>query len=100
MRVLTIDEWRKEGTDKFGDRWSLWKFQCVKCGNIQCGKDFESIGLTPEEIEKVVFFSCIGRWKKDVGCDWTLGGLFRIHKLEVTNAEGVPIPAFEFAVCP
>jgi hypothetical protein len=93
MKKLTKQDWQKLGTELFGDRWSKWKFQCVKCGHIQSGEDFKALGMEPNEIQKYIGFSCIGRFNKKVGCDWTLGGLFTIHTAEV---DGQPI--FEFFV--
>lgn len=92
-RQIDVKDWVAEGEALFGKNRDDWKFKCVQCGNVQTAKDFREIGLDPE---KYVFFSCIGRWKKGVGCDWTLGGLFKIHKLEVM-VDGKPTPAFEFA---
>ncbi len=97
MGRITLAEWRKEGLERFGDRWSLWKFKCVRCGHIQTGIDFKELALSPEEIERVVFFSCIGRMKKGIGCDWTLGGLLTIHSVEVIDPDGKVTPVFEFA---
>jgi len=73
-------------------------------------------GAPTDEVEPHLGFSCEGRfsnagpWPSDKrrgkivearrlvrGCDWTLGGLFRIHTLEVIDAEGKPHPMFEVA---
>ncbi len=43
------------------------------------------------------YFSCIGRWVKDRGCDWTLGGLLQIHNTEVVTDDGDTVPVFDFA---
>lgn len=68
------------------------------------GEDFDSV-------EKYLGFSCIGRWlnagcgltptrkpkKKEpvsYGCNWTLGGLFQLHELEVVDDEGKAHPRF------
>lgn len=91
-------------------------FKCVICGTIQSMASLIRAGATPDEAEKLIGFSCEGRltdagpWpnrsqrgaihtarRKVRGCDWTLGGLFRIHKLEVINAEGKKQPSFEIA---
>jgi hypothetical protein len=52
--------------------------------------------LQADNVSAWVFMSCEGRYTKGVGCDWTLGGLFRIHTLEVVR-EGDVVPCFEFA---
>lgn len=49
----------------------------------------EASGLEREEASQYIGFSCIGRFNnKRTGCDWTLGGLFRIHELEVITDDG------------
>jgi hypothetical protein len=91
---LTIAEWREIAKPKFGEDIKNWKFKCCGCGQSQSLQDF--IEAKIEKAEEKFFFSCIGRWVKDRGCDWTLGGLFTIHKTEVINEDGKPIPVFEF----
>lgn len=94
IEVISYDDWRKELTGKFGDDPNLWKFKCVSCGNIQCKQDFTDIGVDGTD---KVYFSCLGRWKKGVGCDWTLGGLLSIHKRIVISPELTIVPVFETA---
>lgn len=73
--------------------------KCVQCGTIQTRQDFVDAEIHPtiEESHRHWGFSCIGRWVKGVGCDWTLGGLFTIHTLEIIpEQEGEkPFPCFE-----
>lgn len=57
-------------------------FRCVRCGHIQSAASLVRY-LPPEEAGNAAYYSCEGRYNKDVGCDWTLGGLFQIHTLEV-----------------
>ena len=70
--------------------------------------------MSRTEIEKVLGFSCVGRYltaqepkrgqtkdswpvkMKGGGCDWTLGGLFKLHNIVVINSKGEPTPMFEF----
>jgi len=82
---------------------------CPICGTVQSRAMFRQFSkLTEEEISGQLGFSCIGRqcdagpFKPDVepdserpGCDWTLGGLFQLHKLEVEYPDGKVSPAFE-----
>jgi hypothetical protein len=97
IKTLTIEAWKALGTKLYGPDFKKWRFKCVKCGNVQTFENFVALGMSQEEAVNVFFFSCIGRWKKDTGCDWTLGGLFSIHKLEVINEHGRPAMVFEFA---
>lgn len=94
-KVLSLEEWKEKGKKIFGtDDYKEWKFVCPACKNIQSFKDFE--GLVDDPLD-VFYFSCIGRYKKGVGCDWTLGGLLQIHETEVTDREGENHPVMEFA---
>lgn len=93
------DEWLDIGTKLYGESARDWKFECPNCGNIQSGQDFialkeAKIISADFEIEKYVYFSCIGRYDtriKHVGtlgdgikpCDYTNGGLFNISKVKV-----------------
>jgi hypothetical protein len=84
-------------------------FRCVMCGTIQSGRSLIAAGAGKswEEVERFVGFSCVGRftnagpYKRGTppgsGCNWTLGGLFRLHKLEVVDEEGKSHPRFEIA---
>ena len=95
VEVLSYANWTKELTEKWGENSKQWKFKCVQCGHAQCVQDF--LDAKVSEPESKVYFSCIGRWVKDVGCDWTLGGLFSIHKRMVISPELQIIPVFETA---
>ena len=90
-----MDEWRAEGERLFGPDARHWKFKCVRCGHVQTWQDFKEAGLA--DAENYMYYSCLGRWVKGRGCDWTLGGLFRIHTQEVITEDGHTIPTFEFA---
>lgn len=97
MRKITYEEWISEGERLFGKNKLKWEFICPHCKTVQSGSDFlELTKLTFEEIPKYVGFSCIGRFTKKKGCDWTLGGLFQIHELEIIQ-EGKTNRFFEFA---
>ena len=94
--TLPIDTWKAIGADKFGQNPKLWQFKCPICGGVQTLQDFIDNGV--DEPDGKFYFSCIGRWVQGRGCDWTLGGLFRIHKTEVIPEDGgKPIPVLEFA---
>ena len=92
---INMDDWEKIATEKFGSDPKKWQFKCPSCGGVQTLSDFIE-NKVPEPGGKF-YFSCIGRWVKDRGCDWTLGGLFQIHTTEVIPKEGKPVPVFEFA---
>lgn len=81
--------------------------RCPVCGTIQSALDLAraGAGATFADVEKYLGFSCVGRftgagpWKRGEepgrGCDWTLGGLFQLHTLEVVTEDGKHHPRFE-----
>ncbi|MDL2279042.1 hypothetical protein LJC15_00055 [Desulfovibrio sp. OttesenSCG-928-G11] len=70
-------------------------FRCVICGNIQSAFSLSRF-MTPDQAANRCYFSCEGRYNNGAhGCDWTLGGLLRVHTLEVIADDGTHIPAFE-----
>lgn len=104
IKQMSFKEWEAEGERKFGKDKKKWKFKCVNCGHIQSIQDF--IDLKVEEPENYVYFTCIGRFmenckgilgNKKSPCNYTLGGLFNLAKLEVIDEEGKKHSAFEFA---
>jgi len=71
---------------------------CPVCKTVQSRQDFVTLKVsrTLEEAQKYWDYSCIGRFFPGVGCDWTLGGLFQLHTLEIDPGEGEkPFPCFE-----
>ena len=95
-KTIKYDEWQSLGEKLFGSDKKEWKFKCVRCGEVQDYHDFKNAGV--ENPENYVYFSCIGRFVQNRGCDWTLGGLFQIHNLEVVAPDGDTIPVFESSV--
>ena len=86
-------------------------FMCPMCGTVQSCQSLikAGAGATLEEVEKYIGFSCVGRFTKagppprkpkrgnTKGCNWTLGGLFQLHKLEVLLPDGKKQASFEVA---
>ena len=95
MKQISIEEYINLFKERFGFVRKNWKVKCAKCGEVQSIQDFVDQGI--KEPTNFWGFSCIGRWDKKRGCDWTLGGLFQIHTLEVIDAEGKAHPRFEVA---
>ncbi|MCG8430998.1 MAG: hypothetical protein MJA29_07485 [Candidatus Omnitrophica bacterium] len=95
--VIKQSDFRDMAAKLYGDNPRYWKFKCPRCGTAQSGDDLVRAGLSDEEAQKQMGFSCIGRTDKKKGCDWTLGGLFQIHKIEIEDDDGVKHPFFELA---
>ena len=107
MKTMTLEEFhavlKAQGVK---DRVDL-AFRCPICGTVQSGRDLIAAGAgkTFDEVEKYIGFSCVGRWtgagphKKGNGtghgCDWTLGGVFHLHEVEVILPDGEHRPTFE-----
>lgn len=85
-----------------------WAFVCPMCLCVQSARDFYRADpdtfLTFDEVEKVLGFSCVGRYlgassprptPDGAPCNWTLGGLFQTHKLVVAAPDGTEHPRFE-----
>ena len=83
-------------------------FRCPMCKTLQSARDLIAAGAgsTFDEVEPHLAFSCIGRFtgapsprREPDGkpCDWTLGGLFRLHRFEVVTEDGKAHPRFELA---
>lgn len=96
------DRIRAQGTP---DRRDI-AFVCPICRTVQSMRSFDAVGKA-DIAENQVGFSCIGRQTNagphkrgedpGRGCDWTLGGLLRLHDLEVTTDDGVVHPTFALA---
>jgi len=99
MRTMTQEAWHARGTELYGENPNHWKFRCPACGHVQSmqGMLDRNPDLKPGDIEGRVYFSCEGRLTEGVGCDWSLGGLLKMHALEVFDADGVKHNIFEFA---
>jgi hypothetical protein len=106
MRVMTLREFLETLSAQQVPREYL-AFKCPICGTIQCAADLIAAGAGAdfESVEGYIGFSCVGRWtgagphqpgtEPGRGCDWTLGGLFQLHKLEVIVEDGTAHPHFE-----
>ena len=97
METMTVDEFHAAIKAQGMERIEDVTFQCPRCKTIQSAQDLidAGAGASMNEVEKYVAFSCVGRFTKDKGCDWTLGGLFKIHELEVITPDGTHHPRFK-----
>ena len=96
-RKITLQQFKSELTAQGVPR-EHFAVVCVSCGTVQSRQDFVKAGASPtiEAAQLYWGFSCIGRHNPAIGCDWTLGGLFTIHTLEIDTEDGEkPFPCFE-----
>lgn len=107
-QTMTLDEYHSALKAQGVPRDHL-AMKCPICKTIQSASDLIAAGAGQDfaGVEKYLGFSCVGRFTKagghkkwsppGRGCDWTLGGLFQIHELEVITPDGVHNPRFELA---
>lgn len=107
MNTMTVEQFHNALKAQGVPRDHL-AMKCPMCGTTQSAASLiaAGAGASFDEVEKFLGFSCVGRFtgagtprKKPDGqpCNWTLGGLFRLHKLEVVTPDGVKHPRFELA---
>lgn len=100
VEIVTHKEWLAKADELFGkdSAGKDWRFVCVNCGNVQSATSMveHNPELDIEDLANSVYFSCEGRLTEGRGCNWSLGGLFRIHKREVVTEDREHIPVFLF----
>ena len=105
MRTMTLSDFHATLRAQGVPREDL-AFRCPMCGTIQSARDLiaAGAGLTFDDVERFLGFSCVGRWtgagsprKEPDGkpCNWTLGGLLPMHEMEVVTEDGARHPRFE-----
>lgn len=106
MKTMTLEDFREALKSQGVKSQNDFAFICPMCQTAQTAQDLIDAGAGEnfDEVEKYLGFSCIGRFtgagsprKKPDGkpCNWTLGGLFTLHKLEVITQDGEHHPRFE-----
>lgn len=108
MNTLSQDELIAQAKAQ-GVPWLHVAAVCPMCGTVQSMASLVAAGAgkSEEEVSKYFGFSCVGRWANagppdrkrppGKGCNWTLGGLLHLHKLEVITPDGNHHPHFELA---
>ena len=89
---MTKEEWEAEGKRRFGPDRMKWKFRCPVCKRTTSVQEWKDAGASEGEIG----FSCVGRHRDDVECDYAGGGLFRLNPVAVEH-EGNTFHFFDFA---
>jgi hypothetical protein len=114
-KQIKVIDFIAEAKRRFGEDPKHWKFECPMCGTAQSAADLLATGkFVPGsgEVNKYLGFSCIGRFTGqgdagiaaknkgenwDKGCNWTLGGLLRLHAVELVDDAGETHPHFDLA---
>ena len=101
--TMTVDDFRAKLAEQGVPREHV-AFRCAMCGCVQSMTSLIRAGVKSiEEAEKFIGFSCVGRLtgagtpneaNRGKGCNWTLGGLFQAHDLEVVTPDGKHHPHF------
>jgi hypothetical protein len=85
VEVITHKEWIERARERYGNDSAKWEFKCPACGHVQsiAGAVERDPDIDSEAAQNWIYFACEGRHNHEVGCNWTLGGLFTIHEREV-----------------
>lgn len=91
---ISMDEFkaRLEAQDVPSEHFA---FRCPHCGHIQSPASLVQY-MEGKDAGNTAYCCCEGRFNSGgPGCDWTLGGMLRIHTLEVITDDGHVVPVFE-----
>ena len=99
----TLEDWRAEGSRRFGADFEQWKFRCPVCGRVTTVIEFKQYGGEPDD----AYINCIGRFNghmkphkkgdsNEQGCDWAAYGFFKITGVAVKH-NGKTVDVFDFA---
>jgi hypothetical protein len=108
-RVIPLEQFQAEYKAQADKREDI-VFKCPACGSLQNAHDFLKAGAgeSMDDLNGRLGIACIGRWTgkggpddaakaAGKGCNWSLQGLFKIHKLAVIDPDGEEHPFFELA---
>lgn len=112
--IITLDEAHARMKEQGVSHQRHYAFRCPICKTVQSMASLVAAGARPDQAERSIAFSCEGRFSgagpaastKDKsakakarravrGCDWTLGGLFQLHKLTIEYPDKITRPSFE-----
>lgn len=107
METVTLDEFIAKYKAQAPSNADV-VFRCPMCKTLQSARDLiaAGAGTTFDDVEGYLGFSCVGRFqggdaprkvKDGKDCNWTLGGLFKVHELEVITPDGKRHPRFSLA---
>ena len=105
MKEFTLEQWKQEGTRRFGPDFMKWKIRCPMCGHVARIEDFKDAGAPSPDC---AMSECLGRYTgkgspkegDSSGCNWAAYGLFGIprdDKYRITFPDGTQDDVFPFA---
>ena len=106
MKQMTVDEFHAAFHAQGAASREQLAVVCPRCGTVQTAQDLidAGAGKTFDDVERYLGFSCVGRFTgkgsprkvpDGEACNWTLGGFFKLHKLEVVTPDHAKHPRFE-----
>ena len=108
VRTITLEQFGHEMRMQGVPTHQQVAFVCPMCATVQSAISLilADAGADFAAVEKHLGWSCVGRFlgaepprRRPDGkpCDWSLGGLFKLHRLEVILADGTRAMRFELA---
>ncbi|MGK9367567.1 VVA0879 family protein [Melioribacter sp. Ez-97] len=97
MKQMKIKEYIDLLRARHGEKIENWKVICPICKCEQTVQDFLDAGIDMKDVFNYFGYSCIGRFSEAKGCDFSLGGLFPIHNVEIIDDSGNAHPRFDIA---
>lgn len=105
IKSMTLDEFQQACKSQ-GVPHQDMAVVCPMCGTVQSARDLIAAGAGPalEVVQNILGFNCVGRYTgaptprhqpDGKPCNWSLGGFFKTHKLEVVTPDGKRWPVFE-----
>lgn len=109
--AIPVAEWRKKGSELFGEDMKQWRFVCPICKTPQTIQDFVNAGVHKEAAGSSIAQECIGRYLpgsqkaisatkviKGKPCNYAGYGFFKLNPVAVELEDGEVLLAFDFDV--
>ena len=114
VETISLDEAHRRMNAQGVSHQRHFAFRCPICSTVQSMASLVAAGAKPDTVHGYIAFSCEGRFtgagpaarsndksrkakerRAIRGCDWTLGGLFQLQKLQIEYPDGKVSPSFE-----
>ena len=74
-KIITKTEWQKAAEKLYGSDVKQWRFKCPICGHTASVQEIMSAGAKDPNC---AYMECIGRYQKDIGCNFAAYGFLGI----------------------